>query len=50
MTNNEMIATIECYIHHRTNKQIRIQQPKGGNEFLLLVKAYENCKGFFIKH
>jgi|TARA_R110000772_G_scaffold84281_2_gene178010 hypothetical protein len=50
MRNEEMIATVECYIHHRTDKEIRIARPRNSNQFFLLTKAYENCKGFFIKH
>ena len=49
MDNREMIATVECYIHHRTNKQIRIA-PIKAKDLFLLTKAYENCKAFFIKH
>ena len=50
MGNLEMIATIECYIHHKTGKEIRISQPKNHNHFFLLTKAYESCKNYFIKH
>jgi len=50
MANEEMIAVIECYIHHRKNKQVRIAKPKTPQQYLLLTKAYENCIGFFIKH
>lgn len=50
MNNKTMIATVECFIHHKTDKQIRIAQPKTPNQFYLLSKAYENCKDYFIKH
>jgi len=50
MDNKEMIAIVQCYIHHRTNKQVDIALPKTPNQYLLLTKAYEYCKGFFIKH
>ena len=50
MDNLQMIATIECYIHHKTGKEIRIAKPKTHQDFYLLTKAYENFKAFFIKH
>jgi len=50
MDNKEMIATVECFIHHKTGQEIRISDPKTHNQFFLLTKAYENCKAFFIKH
>jgi len=50
MNNNQMIATVECFIHHRKNKEIRIAQPRTHNDFYLLSLAYEKCKDFFIKH
>lgn len=50
MRNEEMIAVVECFIHHRTNKQVRIAKPNTPQQYLLLTKAYEYCKGFFIKH
>jgi len=49
MSNEQMIAVVECFIHHRTGKEIRIAKPTRPNHFLLLSKAYEICKGFFIK-
>ena len=49
MDNRQMIAVVECFIHHRTGKQIRIAKPMSHNEFFLLTKAYENCKAYFIK-
>ena len=49
MDNRQMIAVVECFIHHRTGKQIRIRKPMSHNEFFLLTKAYENCKAYFIK-
>lgn len=45
-----MIAIVECFIHHKTNKQVRIAKPKTPHQFFLLTKAYEKCIGFFIKH
>ena len=50
MNNEQMIAFVECFIHHRTGKEVRIAKPTKPNHYLLLTKAYENCKGFFIKH
>ena len=50
MNNETMIAIVECYIHHRTDKKVRVRKPITHNEFFLLTKAYENCKDFFIKH
>ncbi len=50
MRNEEMIAIVECFIHHKTNKQVRIAKPKTPHQFFLLTKAYEKCIGFFIKH
>ena len=44
-----MVATVQCFIHHRTGKEVRIAPVKPQHLFLL-TKAYENCKGFFIKH
>tara|TARA_R110000851_G_scaffold311442_1_gene471611 strand:- start:724 stop:876 length:153 start_codon:yes stop_codon:yes gene_type:complete len=44
-----MIATVECFIHHRTFKEIRISKPRTPQQFFLLTKAYEKCKDFFIK-
>ena len=49
MNNPTMIATVECFIHHKTNKQIRISQPRTPQQFFLLTKAYESCKDYFIK-
>lgn len=45
-----MIAIVECYIHHRTNKQVRIAKPRTPQQFLKLTKAYESCYRFFIKN
>jgi len=50
MNNETMIAILECFIHHRTGKEVRIAKPKNPHQFFLLTKAYENCKDFFIKH
>jgi hypothetical protein len=50
MRNEDMIAIIECFIHHKTDKQIRITKPRTPQQYLLLSKAYENCKDYFIKH
>ena len=50
MGNEQMIAFVECFIHHRTGKEVRIAKPTKPSHYLLLTKAYENCKGFFIKH
>jgi hypothetical protein len=49
MSNEQMIAVVECFIHHRTNKEVRIARPRTPQQYLLLSKAYENCIGFFIK-
>ena len=49
MSNEEMIAVVECYIHHRVDKEVRIAKPKTPQQYLLLAKAYENCIGFFYK-
>jgi len=49
MDNNQMIAVVECFLHHRTGKEIRISKPNKPSHYLLLTRAYENCKGFFIK-
>lgn len=49
MQNEQMIATVECYIHHKTDKEVRIAMPRNHDQFFKLVKAYENCKNFFIK-
>jgi len=27
MNNETMIAIVECYIHHRTDKKVRIRKP-----------------------
>lgn len=43
-----MIATVECYIHHRTNKEIRIAKPKTANQYYLLSLAFDKCKGYFL--
>ena len=50
MNVQQMIAMVQCYIHHKTGKEIQISQPKNPSHFFLLSKAYENCKGYFIKH
>jgi hypothetical protein len=50
MDNLQMIAMVECFIHHKTGKEIRIAKPNKPNQYLLLVKAFENCKHFFIKN
>jgi hypothetical protein len=44
-----MISVVECYIHHKKNKEVRIARPRTPQQYMLLVKAYENCIGFFIK-
>jgi len=49
MSNEQMISVIECFIHHRTGKEIRIAKPITPQQYLLLSQAYENCIGFFIK-
>lgn len=50
MSNEQMIAVVECYIHHRTNKQVRIAKPKTPQQYLKLTQAYESCIGFFHKY
>ena len=50
MRNDEMIATVECYIHHLKDEEVRIAKPKNHHQFYLLSLAYEKCKDFFIKH
>lgn len=50
MRNEEMIAIVECYIHHLKGKEVRIAKPKNHHQFYLLSLAYEKCKHFFIKH
>lgn len=49
MSNEQMIAVVECFIHHKTNKQVRIAKPTKPQHFLLLTKAYENSLPYFIK-
>jgi len=49
MSNVQMIAIVECFIHHRTGKQVRISKPTKPQHFLLLTKAYENSLPYFIK-
>jgi len=49
MSNIQMIAIVECFIHHRTGKQVRISKPTKPQHFLLLTKAYENSLPYFIK-
>ena len=50
MSNEQMISMIECFLHHKVNRNIRIAKPRTPQQYMLLVKAYENCKDFFIKH
>ena len=47
--NLKMIATVQCFIHHRANKVVSIMQPRTPQQFFLLTKAYESCKDYFIK-
>ena len=49
MSNEQMIAVLECFIHHKTNQEVRIQKPRTPSQYLLLSKCYENCIGLFIK-
>ena len=49
MSNEDMIAVLECFIHHKENKEIRIAKPKTPQQYLLLVSCYEKCIPFFIK-
>ena len=49
MRNEDMIAVIECFIHHKTDKQVRIAKPKTPQQYLLLTSCYEKCLPFFIK-
>jgi hypothetical protein len=49
MRNEDMIAVLECFIHHRTNKEIRIAKPRTPQQYLLLTQYYEKCIPFFIK-
>jgi len=50
MSNEDMIAVLQCYIHHRTDKEITIAKPKTPQQHLLLVKAYESCIKYFKKN
>ena len=49
MSNDQMIMIIECFIHHRAGKQVRISRPRTPQQYLLLAKMYENCIGWFVK-
>ena len=48
MSNEDMIAVLECFIHHRENKEIRIAKPKTPQQYLLLVSCYEKAIKNFI--
>ncbi len=50
MSIEQMIATVECYIHHKKNVQVRIRKPQNPHHYFLLSKAYENCIEYFIKN
>ena len=49
VSNEMMVATLECYIHQVKGTEIKIQLPKTPQQYMLMVKAFENCKGNFIK-
>ena len=49
MSNEQMIAVLECFIHHKTDKEVRIAKPRTPQQYLLLSKCYEDCIGFFTK-
>lgn len=36
-----MISIVECYIHIRKNKEVRLKYPKDIHELSLLIKAYD---------
>jgi len=41
MTYGHMIATIQCYIHHMTGKEVQINLPRNIKEIKLMQKMYE---------
>lgn len=40
-TIEEMIEVVQLYIHHRKNKEVKINKPTNATEFLLLTQTYE---------
>ena len=41
MTYGQMIAVIQCYIHHTTGKQVAIQLPRNIGEIKKMRQMYE---------
>jgi hypothetical protein len=43
----EQIAIIECYIHVRKGKEVRIKYPSTMREIMLVQKAYAHAQRWF---
>ena len=40
MTYGQIIATIQCYIHHKTGKEVQINLPRNIGEIKLMHQMY----------
>lgn len=43
----QKIALVQCYIHHRTNKEVNIQPPRTKKQMELLEVAYSVAVDYF---
>jgi hypothetical protein len=43
-----MIATIQCYIHHRTGKEVQINLPRTVGEIKLMQHMYNIASQYLI--
>ena len=47
MRTEEMIALVQCYIHHKKGVEVNIVPPRNGRQYLLLRGAYDIAVKFF---
>lgn len=48
MSYGQIIATIQCYIHHRTGKEVQINLPRTVGEIKLMQKMYNIASQYLI--
>jgi hypothetical protein len=48
MSYGQIIATIQCYIHHKTGKEVQINLPRTVGEIKLMQQMYNVASQYLI--
>ena len=48
MSYGQIIATIQCYIHHRTGKEVNINLPRNVGEIKLMKEMYNVASQYLL--